>query len=180
LVLSSKEKESLVIDLLNKNYTLREIAKMVHVSFSFIAKIRKKLAGEEYDEEPSSRALSIDSQAFKLFLDKKKLVEVAISLDITTEDTIKIYSNYLTLQNMGKVFRILAEHRNEMGTFLKWFNFIQKNSIKAKDIKKAIDNVNSINALTAQKEKLQIEIDSIIEERDCYLKNLEDIKKDYY
>lgn len=43
LVLSSNEKEAIVIDLLNKNYTLREVAKMAHVSFSFISKIRKKL-----------------------------------------------------------------------------------------------------------------------------------------
>ncbi|MER5175132.1 MAG: hypothetical protein ABJB76_06550 [Candidatus Nitrosocosmicus sp.] len=71
LVLSSKEKEAIVIDLLNKNYTLREVAKMAHVSFSFISKIRKKIAGEELvdvDEGSQvSKPLSISSQAFQLF-----------------------------------------------------------------------------------------------------------------
>ncbi|MDQ6724132.1 MAG: hypothetical protein M3Z01_07705, partial [Thermoproteota archaeon] len=68
MILSTKEKESLVIDLLNQGYTLRDIAKKVHVSFSFIAAIRKKIVGEEFVDESSSKTLSIPSQSFKLFL----------------------------------------------------------------------------------------------------------------
>ncbi|MEJ7641829.1 MAG: hypothetical protein WKF36_06500 [Candidatus Nitrosocosmicus sp.] len=38
MMLSTKEKEGVVIDLLNKGYTVREIAKLAHVSFTFIKK----------------------------------------------------------------------------------------------------------------------------------------------
>lgn len=54
ILLSSKEKEALVIDLLDKNYTLRDISKKAHVSFGFISskvrnisKARKKQIGKD-------------------------------------------------------------------------------------------------------------------------------------
>ena len=82
-ILSSQEKESLVVDLLGKNYTLREIAKKAHVSFSFVSKVRKRMTGEEgviIEEGQSPKQLSITAQAFQLFLEKKSLVDVAICL----------------------------------------------------------------------------------------------------
>jgi transposase len=39
MLLSEKEKEALVIELLNKGLPVREIAKQVQVSFSFIKKV---------------------------------------------------------------------------------------------------------------------------------------------
>ncbi len=181
MALSSDEKEYLVIDLLNKNYTIREIAKSAHVSFSYIGNMRKKLAGKVINEnEEGAKSLSVQSQAFRLFLENKLLVDVAILLDIPSEEVLKIYSNYLTLQNMRSVVRILTEHRKDLAPFLKWFNYIQKNSIKAKDVKIAIDNVNKIKFLNQQKEDLEKGIQTIIEERNCLLHNLQDIKSSYY
>ena len=46
MLLSEKEKEALVVDLLNKGQTAREIAKQAHISFTDIKKIRMKLTGE--------------------------------------------------------------------------------------------------------------------------------------
>src|SRR5690349_14122866 len=103
MVLSPNEKESLVIDLLNKNYTLREIAKIARVSFTYICKIRKNLAGEELvdnDKQKPVKPLSIASQAFQLFKEGNSLVDVAIILDIPKDDVIQNYSDYLILKNM--------------------------------------------------------------------------------
>jgi hypothetical protein len=181
MILSQKEKEDLVRKLLEEQYSLREIAKRVHMSFSDITKIKRKITGEDVKEKVNDeKPLSITSQAFKLFLENKKLVEVAISLNLSTEEAINLFSNYLTLQNIGKVAAILKENRYNLPAFLKWFAYIKENKTKKRDIGIAIDNVNKINILIQQKENLQKEVQSIHEDRDCYLRNLEDIKKEYY
>jgi|tagenome__1003787_1003787.scaffolds.fasta_scaffold20983234_2 hypothetical protein len=147
MVLSIKDKEDLVIDMLNNNYTLREIASKVHVSFSFISAIRKKLAGEEeivIDDKlkkgVASRELSIPSQSIQLFKEGKSLIDVAILLDIPKDDVIQNYSDYLILKNMREVAALLQEHKNELSTFLKLFNYLKRNNIKWNNIKQAIDN----------------------------------------
>lgn len=100
MLLNEKEKEALVIELLKKGLPVRDVAKEAHVSFSFIKKVRMKLMREVNED---NKPLSLASQAFKLFLEGMSLVEVAISLDIQTEQVIKIYKDYLTLQKTSRI-----------------------------------------------------------------------------
>ena len=58
--------------------------------------------------------LITSSKAFKLFLDNKTLVDAAISLDLSTEEVLKIHFDYLTLQNNQKVATIPKKHRNDL------------------------------------------------------------------
>ena len=89
MIMNEQEKEALVIDLLNKEHTAREIAKVAHVSFSYIKKIRRKLTGgvdEKQKEVEMKKPLSTPSQAFRLFLGGKSIVQVAIELDLPTDN----------------------------------------------------------------------------------------------
>ena len=81
----------MVIDLLNIGHMTMEIAKIARVSFSHIKKTRMKLTGEvdEEKDSPKNKTLSLSSKAFKLFLENKSLVDVAIDLDIPTEEVRK-------------------------------------------------------------------------------------------
>ncbi len=93
MILNEQDKEALVVDLINKGHTARQIAKAAHVSFSYIKKIRMKLAGEvdeEQKEVEMKKPLSTPSQAFKLFLEGKSIVKVAIELDLPTDNILKI------------------------------------------------------------------------------------------
>src|SRR5215218_4170207 len=122
-VTSAKDKEKLVIDLLKKGHTTREIAKIAHVSFSYIKKIRQKLTGEVDEEngDPKNKTLSLHSRAFKLFLEGKTLVDVAIELDSPRQEVIGIFNDFLMLKNMHKVATILKEYLNELAPFLRLF-----------------------------------------------------------
>ena len=105
MAFNEKDKETVVIQLLNKEHTTREIAKTAHVSFSYIKKTRAKLTGEANEVQQGDqkrKALSIPSQAFKLFLEGKSIVKVAIELDMPTDQALKIHSDYLILQNMER------------------------------------------------------------------------------
>ena len=73
MLLNEKEKEALVIELLNKGLPVREIAKQGQVSFSYIKKIRAKITGEVNEKK---NPLSIPSKAFNLFLEGRSIIQV--------------------------------------------------------------------------------------------------------
>jgi DNA invertase Pin-like site-specific DNA recombinase len=52
MLLNEREKEALMIELLNKGIPVREIAKKAHVSFTYIKKTRAKITGKA-DEDTS-------------------------------------------------------------------------------------------------------------------------------
>jgi hypothetical protein len=140
-----------------------------------ISQIKRKITGEEMEKE---NQLSLPSKAFQLFLERKTLVEVAIKLDISKDETIKMYSDFLALHNMGKVAAILIEHLNSLPVFLKWFNYIKQNRIRKSDVTKAIENVKLIDALNQKKENLKKEVQIIHEEWDKSLRNYEYINRE--
>src|SRR5215203_1386003 len=117
MLLNEKDKESVVTDLLNRGHTAREVAKAAHVSFSDIRRIRTKMTGDSpKDNDERKKSLSISSQAFKLFLEGKSLVNAAIALDTPTEQVLRVYRDYLTLQRMSKFVSILDRHRDSIPT----------------------------------------------------------------
>ena len=92
---SAMDKEKLVIDLLKKGYKTREITKLAHVSNTTVTKIRAKLSAEakekqeQEQDDQRKKPLSVSSQAFNLFQDGKSVVEVAIRLDLPTDQILK-------------------------------------------------------------------------------------------
>ena len=177
MILNKKEKEETVIKLLNDGLRFKDIAKQVHVSLSDISKIKRKMTGEEIEKE---KPLSLTSKAFQLFLEKKRLVEVAIILDISKDETIKVYSDFLALHNMGRVANILKENIKNLSVFIKWFNYIKEKNVRKSDVDIAVANIMDIKSLTQQTANLEKEIQEIQEERLCYLKDFENIKREYY
>jgi hypothetical protein len=158
MLLSEKEKEALVIEMLNKGLTSMEIAKRAHVSFTYIKRIRAKITGEVNED---NKPLSLSSQAFKLFLGGKSLVGVAISLDIQREQVIKIYKDYLTLQKTSKFVSILDKHGDTIPVFLAWLDCIEKNNVKPGDIAQAIECIKNMQSMQQQRKDLENEIGSL-------------------
>ncbi|HXP48520.1 MAG TPA: hypothetical protein VN922_01135 [Bacteroidia bacterium] len=85
--MSRAEKEESVIRLYKENKSTREIAKVMHMSFSGIAAITKKVKLEADRErgqleEDDIKLKSKTTQVIKLFSELKSPVEVAIALDL--------------------------------------------------------------------------------------------------
>ncbi len=178
MILNEQNRETLVIDLLNKGHTARQIAKQAHISFTDITKIKRKATGEVIIEDDNSckKSLSIQSRAFKMFLEGRTLVDVAIELDSSTQEVMDIFRDYLILKNMYKVSLILKDYKKDLGLFLKWFDCINKYKINSKDLSLAIRYVSDRNFQLKQKGDLEKEIESLIDERDYLLENIKDIK----
>ena len=70
---STKDKEALVIDLVKKNHTTREIIKMAHVSNTAVKKTKQKITKNANEDEQKKKPLSVSSQAIRLFLEVELL-----------------------------------------------------------------------------------------------------------
>jgi hypothetical protein len=179
---NEKDKENLVIDLLKKDHTTREIVKMANVSNTTVTKTRQKIKknANEEDNDQKNKPLSVSSQAFKLFLEGKYVVQVAIGLDLPPEQALKIHSDYLILLNMGKASRVLMEHRKDLGAYLSIFDFVNGNKIKVKDLNLAVDLARNIDNLKKEKARLEYDIDTLMDLKKYYETELDEIKRKYY
>jgi hypothetical protein len=155
---NEKDKEARVSDLLKKGHTTREIAKLARVSFSYIKTVRRKLTGEENEEEvQKKKPMSISSQAFKLFLKGKSVVQVAIELDLPTDNILKIQSDYLTLQNRQDFVSILDGKGNSLKGFLEILHHLKENRISVKDVKEIVDIKKEISDLKRERDRLELD-----------------------
>ena len=84
---------------------IREIAQEVHISFGNIGRIIKKEKGdidayESTEEQKGNNNVSTDTQAFKLFLEGKKPIEVAIKLDLGADEVDRLYQQFWRLERL--------------------------------------------------------------------------------
>ena len=101
------EKHERVIQLYQQGKTIREIAQEVHMSFADIGSIIRKARGLQGDDGKSKEqqqgkipvtTLSKDSQAFALFSEDKKPIEVAIKLDLGADVVDRLYQQFWKLE----------------------------------------------------------------------------------
>ena len=94
MALNKKDKEELRLH--QENKTIRQITEAVHVSFGNIGKIIRRLDGRA-DNDGSDLDLSNKSkiiQAFYLFKNRKKPIDVSIDLDIPANEIEDILQEY--------------------------------------------------------------------------------------
>ena len=91
VILNKKEKEELVVKLHQENKTLRQIAEIVHMSFSDIGRIVKRIHGRDTDINHSNKSKA--TQALYLFEQGKKPIDVAIELDIPYGEVQELHKN---------------------------------------------------------------------------------------
>jgi hypothetical protein len=156
---NAKDKENLVIDLLKKDHTTREIVKMANVSNTTVTKTRQKIKknANEEDNDQKNKPLSVSSQAFKLFLEGKYVVQVAIGLDLPPEQALKIHSDYLTLQNRQDFVSILDANGNSLKGFLEILHHLKENRISIKDVKDIVDIKKEASDLKMERYRLELD-----------------------
>jgi hypothetical protein len=111
MVMDSDEKEKLVMKLLEEGKNFQEIAKVAHVSFSFISMVKKKLLGEDLSV---NKRLSIPTQALKLFSEGKSVLEVTIELDRPLEEIRIYHEDYLDIKKMSDLTLLMDFHQENL------------------------------------------------------------------
>jgi hypothetical protein len=101
MVFTRAEKEALVKRLYEESKTIREIAKEVHMSFTDIAAIIRKVSGDSSKNNSVKPTKSIEARALRLFSKGKTPVEVAIKLDISSEEAETCFIRYWRLKQQN-------------------------------------------------------------------------------
>jgi uncharacterized protein YerC len=92
-VLTSEQKEAIVIKMLKEGKPIRDIAKAAQKSFSDIGEIKRRVFGESTSYKKKKK-LSKGAQALELFSKNKTPIEVSIELDLDPKYVEKFYLNY--------------------------------------------------------------------------------------
>lgn len=125
-MLTKKEKESLVIELYKQGKTIREIAKVVHMSFSRISQIINRFEGVNSDEKD---LVSKETKALKLFTEEKDPIFVAIELDMKIDEIKRLNLEYLNMKGFGDLTKFYYEQRDQFLPFVQFYNNLRSKGI---------------------------------------------------
>src|SRR6188472_3644138 len=166
MLLSRTEREQRVIDLYQQSKTIREIAQEVHMSFADIGSIIRKVTGlqdndknksKEQDKAPTT--LSKDSQAFALFSEDKKPIEVAIKLDLGADVVDKLYQQFWRLQGLYQLNLVYKEIKRYLTSFLKLFKLMKQQKMMSEH--HVVDALKFGKELPRLKDQFQLLVEEI-------------------
>lgn len=172
--MNREEKRRRVCELYKEGKTMREIAKEVHMSFSEIGSITKKL-NEEL--EPSRKEISKESQALKLFRKQRDPVDVAISLDLPPSKAAAIYKQFWRLRGLYKLLYLYEKVKSDISLLMRVHDIVKKYNLTKKDIINIVDYADKHLYLKDEIEKQEWELDSILNQNDDANETLLSMKK---
>ena len=146
-MLTRKEKENRIIQLLKQGKSSKEIAAEVHVSFTMISLINKRLFGDE--NHPSLR-----SEAYRMFSEGNKPVNVAMTLDIPYDETKKLWNQYTDLDKGPVILGIINELQNNFESFVNLYREMKRNHRTVDEMWEGLVTSLDIKAKSAYLESL--------------------------
>jgi hypothetical protein len=125
-VLNKQEKEELAIRLHKEGKTIREIAHIVHLSFTDIGKIIRKLNGQNNNDGIDLKDKSIETRAIYLFSIGKTPLEVAIELNMSSAEVHDLQEEFWALNQLRDLAFVYGEIKNSLPSFLKLFHSLKE------------------------------------------------------
>jgi hypothetical protein len=171
LDMSRAEKEQFVIQLYKENKSIREIAKLMHMSFRNIGVIinKVKLQAERdrgYNND-DMESKSPESKAFKLFSEGKSPVEVAIALDEPGDRVRAMYREYWDLTGRYKLALIYDEARYDIYGLLRLHKTVKDLGMEENDVFNALElaKYDELQNLQWKVEYLRNEVNMLANEK---------------
>ena len=140
-MLTQKEKETLVIELYKQGETSREIAKVVHMSFSRISQIINRFEGVNSNEKVP---VSKETKALKLFSEEKDPVSVAIELDMKIDEIKRLYLEYLNMKGFDDLTKFYYEQGDQIQPFVQFYNDLRSKGISTLKVIELAELVDKI------------------------------------
>jgi DNA-binding Lrp family transcriptional regulator len=147
MVLTRLEKERRIIEMYEAGHTIREIAKEVHMSFGPIGNIIRKVTGDSGIDSNNKPIISKETEALKLFQEGKTLVETAIILNASSDETEDLYLGYLRLVHLHHLVLIYKELKYQLPSFVKLYRILRIRGIKEEDAADLIKDAKQIPSL---------------------------------
>jgi transcriptional regulator len=106
VAITRDERRRRVIELHNQGMGTREMAKILHMSFTDISKILKDADKEKEAEQQRTRQEFLSSRAYELFFRGKTPVQVANELNIRASEAINSQREYWDLVGLHALNQI--------------------------------------------------------------------------
>jgi DNA-binding CsgD family transcriptional regulator len=167
LDMNRQEREDYVIQLYKEGRTVKDIARIVHMSFRDIGAItnKAKLQAERergYAAE-DTQPKSPESKAFKMFSEGKTPIEVAIRLDVAADRVRALYREYWELTGRYELAQIYDEARYNLSNLLKLCKIVNDLGMNERDIIKVLElaKYNELENLQWKVEYLRNEVEML-------------------
>jgi predicted HTH domain antitoxin len=114
----TEDRKKRVIDLyFNQHKSYTEIAQIERISPRDIHAILKQEETRRQKDKDRQQQEELSSKAYKLFSEKKSLIEVAITLNLPASKVSKLYRQYSDLRGLDKLNIIHKETNGKLGPF---------------------------------------------------------------
>jgi predicted transcriptional regulator len=149
-----KQKEALVLALLEKGKTYREIAREAGVSPNTIKAIANKAGIDE--------STSISSRAFELYVQQKSPVEVAITLNMEAKEAIRYHQEYFMLLGLTEFTRAYLEIKDYLWPFVNLVKLVLYSGLSNGEVVALLKIANGyLPRVRLEYDRLQAELNSL-------------------
>jgi hypothetical protein len=140
MALARHEKEKLVLDLYyNHNKSYHQIAKEARICPRDIKAILEKTVKAMELKE----SMSVSSQAYKLFSERKTLAQVAIALNLREPEVTKFYMEYCKLTQLDSLCRIYDKIKDDIYPFVNLYILSKVARMDAQDVVRLLTIANN-------------------------------------
>jgi hypothetical protein len=173
-ILTRQERERLVIDLYNQGKTYREISKVARISPRDIEIILNKVIEEKTEgikqqddveknkEAKEQQQLSLSTQAYKLFCDRKTPLEVAIKLDLKESEATKFYKEYWKLKQTHNLNMVYEELKDDIEPFLRLYRLSKAAGMNVQQVVNLLKIANNnLPDIQCRYERLKRELNTL-------------------
>jgi predicted DNA-binding protein YlxM (UPF0122 family) len=179
MTLSREEREKRVLELYyDKGYRYREIARELRMSPNQIRAIIKRHEEKNEAIANKKKVLSLSSQAYKLFSQRKSLVDVTIELNLPGPEARLLFTEYLRLKQMTTLLTVYQELGDSIGYFLELVELGKKEALTPEQIIGLVKTNDNIHKLSEKFHSLQGDVIEIESRKFARKEELESLDKD--
>ena len=140
MTLTRQEKEKLVLDLYyNQNKSYHQIAKEARICPRDIKAILEKTVKAMELKD----SMSVSSQAYKLFSERRTLAQVAIALNLREPEVTKFYMEYCKLTQLDSLCRIYDKIKDDIHHFVNLYILSKVARMNTQEVVKLLTIANN-------------------------------------
>ena len=142
---------------------------------------KKELQAKREENNQSSQIKKplISTQAYKLFSDGKKLIDVAIELEIPARKAVRLWSQYLRLEKMYECYEFYQIFQSQIPELLSIGSFIRENNVDTRNISRILKEATDVYHLQSYRAEIKNEIEKLKQMKNNYSSN-QNTMKNYY
>jgi len=152
--LSYEERVELAKKLISQNVPTRKILPKVNFTPNKLFELRKEIYGHTTDSKSTQAYRLLEQYEITKYHDENALLEIALELDITSEQMLKYYDEYLALKRHDAIRALHKKDEGELQSLLDLQKMLSDKQIPREDYPNVIEAIKTVGTI----ERQQIEL----------------------